>query len=80
MAVLSDVHDKMPPEAREAIVTAMEASLEGHAAAIETLERMGVDISQLPGIPDELRQRLEDILGEIPIPTPGPPGGLPGGP
>jgi len=80
MEALVNVHEEVPLEAQHAIEIAMEASLAGYAAAVQTLEGMGVDVSQLPGIPEWLRQRLEDILGDITLPTPGPPDDVTPGP
>jgi hypothetical protein len=80
MEALANVHGEVPLEARHAIEVAMEASLAGYTAAAQALEGMGVDVSQLPGIPEWLRHRLEDILGDITFPTPGPPGDVPGRP
>ena len=71
---LEKVYGEVPEQAQSAIQRAIQKSLTGHDTALEELGRMGVDVSQLPGIPQQVRQRLEDILGGIP-PTPGPPGG-----
>lgn len=76
MAALVKVYDEVPENARPAIVRAMEKSVTGYDTAVQALDRAGVDLSELPGIPEEVRQRLEGILGGIP-PVPGPPGGLP---
>lgn len=80
MQALANLHEEVPLEAQHAIEIAMEASLAGYAAAVQALEGMGVDASELPGIPEWLRERLEDILGEITFPTPGPPDDVPGRP
>ncbi|MFO7773376.1 MAG: DUF5667 domain-containing protein [Dehalococcoidia bacterium] len=77
MEVLADVHDKVPEQAQEAIKRAMNVSVAGHEAALQALERAGVDLSQLPGIPDEVWSRLEDILGDAMPPRPGVPDGVP---
>ncbi|MFP3898915.1 MAG: DUF5667 domain-containing protein [Dehalococcoidia bacterium] len=74
---LEKVYGEVPEQAQSAIERAIQKSLTGHDTALAALGQMGVDVSQLPGIPQQVRQRLEDILGGIP-PTPGPPGGGPG--
>jgi hypothetical protein len=81
LGVLAELYEseEVPEQAKDAIARAMEVSLTGHVAALQALERAGVDLSQLPGIPEGLRERLEEILGGITIPTPGPPGGMPPG-
>jgi hypothetical protein len=76
MAALVKVYDEVPENARPAIERAMERSVTGYDTAVQALERAGVDLSELPGIPEEVRQRLEGILGGMPA-TPGPPGGVP---
>jgi len=79
MDALAKVYDEVPPEAEHAIARAMEVSVTGYETAVRALERAGVDVSQLPGIPEGLRERLDDILGEITLPTPAPPGDVPPG-
>ncbi len=77
--VLLEVFDRVPEQAQPAIARAMERAVTGHYRAMEALIEAGVDVSQLPGMPDEVRERLDDILDGIP-PSPGPPDDVPGGP
>jgi len=77
--VLLDVYDQVPDEAKPAIERAMEKAVTGHYRAMEALEGAGVDVSQIPGIPAEVRERLEGILDGIP-PWAGPPDGVTPGP
>ncbi len=76
--VLEEVYDRVPEQARPGIERAMERSVTGHHTAVAVLERAGVDVSRVPGIPKAVRERLGD---RIPIPSPpGPPVGVSPGP
>ena len=77
MAVLAAVYEEVPAEAKPAIERAIGESAAGYTAALGALEGAGVDVSQLPGMPEETRDLVEGILGGITLPTPGPPGGGP---
>ena len=79
VGVLLDVFEQVPENAKPAITRAMERSVAGHYRAMEALEEAGVDVSQLPGIPAEVRERLENILGGMP-PWAGPPDDVTPGP
>jgi len=77
--VLLEVYDQVPDQAKSGLARAMERAVTGHYRAMAALEEAGVDVSQLPGMPAEVRERLEGILGGIP-PWAGPPDDVPGGP
>jgi hypothetical protein len=76
LEVLAGVWEQVPEQAKPAIEAAINASATGHGAAIAALGEMGVGPSDIPGMPDEVRQRLEDILGGT-LPASGPPEGVP---
>ena len=76
LEVLANVWEQVPEQAKSAIAAAINASATGHAAAVAALGEMGVGPSDIPGMPDEVRQRLEDILGGT-LPASGPPEGVP---
>jgi len=79
LEVLLEVFEQVPEDAKPAIARAMERSVTGHYRAMEALEEAGVDVSQLPGIPARVRERLENILGGRP-PWAGPPDDVTPGP
>ncbi|MFU8796217.1 MAG: DUF5667 domain-containing protein [Dehalococcoidia bacterium] len=86
VGVLLDVWEQVPDQAKPAIAMAMERAVTGHYRAMKALKEAGVDVSQLPGMPAEVRERLEGILDGIPPwagppdgVTPGPPDDVPGG-
>jgi hypothetical protein len=76
LEVLANVWEIVPEQAQAAIAAAINASATGHAAAVAALGEMGVGPSDIPGMPDEVRQRLEDILGGT-LPASGPSDGVP---
>jgi hypothetical protein len=78
LGVLADIWERVPEQAQPAIAQEMEKLLARHNAAVEALGQMGVDVSQLRGIPGGVRHHLEEILGEIPV-APGLPDGIPPG-
>jgi hypothetical protein len=78
LEVLADIWERVPEQAQPAIAQEMEKLLARHNTAVEALGQMGVDVSQLRGIPEGVRHRLEEILGEIPA-APGPLDGIPPG-
>jgi hypothetical protein len=78
LEVLANVWEQVPEQAKPAIAAAINASAAGHGAAVNALEGIGVDPSEIPGMPDEVRQHLEDILGGT-LPALGPPEGVPPG-
>lgn len=85
--VLLGVYEQVPEVAQPAIARAMEKSVTGNERAMRALEEAGVDVSQLPGIPPDVWDRLQDILDGIPRSpgppddvTPGPPDDVPGRP
>jgi len=75
LEVLAEVYEKVPEQAKPAIGAiieqAMSISIEGHDRAVEALEEVGAlgDIpEELPipeGIPDEVRERLEELIPSI---------------
>lgn len=69
--VLSEVYEKVPEQAKEAIQRAMEQSIRGHQKALEVLNKTGGIPTFIPKeiqlpevVPEEVKSRLEKI-GEI---------------
>ena len=79
LEVLAELYEEVPEQAKKAIEQAMEQSFRGYERMMMVLERTGVEDSELPVIPEEIRQRMEDILGWTNAPKAGiPTGGSPG--
>jgi len=79
LEVLADLYEKVPEEAKEAVKWAMEESFRGYEEITKALMRSGAGESELPAIPESIRQRMEDILGwtdapKARMPTSWPPG------
>ncbi len=63
LEVLAELYEEVPEEAKEAVEWAMEESFRGYEEITMALMRSGVGESELPSIPESIRQRMEDILG-----------------
>jgi len=79
LEVLAELYEEVPEEAKEAVKWAMEESFRGYEEITKALMRSGAGESELPAIPESIRQRMEDILGwtdapKAGMPTGGPPG------
>jgi len=79
LEVLAELYEEVPEEAKEAVKWAMEESFRGYEDITKVLIRSGAGESELPAIPESIRQRMEDILGwtdapKAGMPTGGPPG------
>jgi len=79
LEVLAELYEEVPEEAKEAVKWAMEESFRGYEEITKVLMRSGAGESELPAIPESIRQRMEDILGwtdapKARIPTGGPSG------
>ena len=79
LEVLAELYEEVPEEAKEAVKLAMEESFRGYEDITKVLIRSGAGESELPAIPESIRQRMEDILGwtdapKAGVPTGGPPG------
>ena len=61
LEVLGEVYEKVPEQAKPAIEKAMGVSVKGHERAVEALEEKGA----LGEIPDEVRERLEELIPSI---------------
>lgn len=79
LEVLAELYEEVPEEAKESVKWAMEESFRGYEEITKVLMRSGAGESELPAIPESIRQRMEDILGwtdapKARMPTVGPPG------
>ena len=63
LEVLAELYEEVPEEAKEAVKWAMEESFRGYEEMTKALMRSGAEESELPAIPESIRQRMEDILG-----------------
>jgi len=77
LEVLAELYEEVPEEAKEAVKWAMEESFRGYEEITKALMRSGAEESELPAIPESIRQRMEDILGwtdapKARMPTSGP--------
>jgi hypothetical protein len=63
LEVLAELYEEVPEEAKEAVKWAMEESFRGYEEITKALMRSGAGESELPAIPESIRQRMEDILG-----------------
>lgn len=80
LEVLAELYEEVPEEAKDAVKWAMEQSFRGCESMMSVLTGSGVESSELPVIPESIRQQMEDILGwtdapKARIPTGGSPGG-----
>jgi len=80
LEVLAELYEEVPEEAKDAVKWAMEQSFRGCESMMSLLTGSGVESSELPAIPESIRQQMEDILGwtdapKARIPTGGSPGG-----
>jgi hypothetical protein len=84
LAVLAEVWEKVPEQARPGIERAMANLMIHHQKRVEALEQKGKEVPSCPGIPDRVRERIEERIREQEQDMPGgemPPGqGIPGGP
>lgn len=79
LEVLAELYEEVPEEAKEAVKWAMEESFRGYEEITKALMRSGVGESELPAIPESIRQRMEDILGWTDAPKARMPTGGPSG-
>jgi formate dehydrogenase maturation protein FdhE len=78
LQVLAELYEEVPEEAKQAVERAMEESFRGYEMIIRVLMGSDAGYSEVPVIPEGIRQRMEDILGwtnapKIRIPTGGSP-------
>jgi len=79
LEVLAELYEEVPEEAKEAVKWAMEESFRGYEEITKALMRSGAGESELPAIPESIRQRMEDILGWTDAPKARMPTGGPSG-
>ena len=79
LEVLAELYGEVPEEAKEAVKWAIEESFRGYEEITRALMRSGVGESELPTIPENTRQRMEDILGWTDAPKARMPTGGPSG-
>jgi uncharacterized protein with HEPN domain len=79
LEVLAELYEEVPEEAKEAVEWAMEESFRGYEEITRALMRSGAGESELPAIPESIRQRMEDILGWTDAPKARMPTGGPSG-
>lgn len=79
LEVLAELYEEVPEEAKEAVKWAMEESFRGYEEITKVLMRSGAGESELPAIPESIRQRMEDILGWTDAPKARMPTGGPSG-
>jgi hypothetical protein len=79
LEVLAELYEEVPEEAKEAVKWAMEESFRGYEEITMVLMRSGAGESELPAIPESIRQRMEDILGWTDAPKARMPTGGPSG-
>jgi hypothetical protein len=79
LEVLAELYEEVPEEAKEAVKWAMEESFRGYEEITMALMRSGAGESELPAIPESIRQRMEDILGWTDAPKARMPTGGPSG-
>ena len=80
LEVLEELYEEVPEDAKEAVRLAIEESFRGYEEITMVLMGSGAGESEIPAIPESIRQRMEDILGwtdapKARIPTGGSSGG-----
>jgi hypothetical protein len=80
LEALAEFYEEVPEDAKEAVRLAIEESFRGYEEITMVLMGNGAGKSEIPAIPESIRQRMEDILGwtdapKARIPTGGSSGG-----
>ena len=66
LEILSEVHEKVPEQAKQAIEKAMDVSSNGREKAVEALKEKGAlgEIPEEPPIPEEVKEKMPSIAKE----------------
>jgi len=66
LEILSEVHEKVPEQAKQAIEKAMDVSSKGREKAVEALKEKGAlgEIPEEPPIPEEVKKKIPSIAKE----------------
>lgn len=64
LSILDGLYDAVPDEAKPAIARAMEQSLQCYQRAIQVREQLRLQVSELPTVPTEVQERVQQRVRE----------------
>ncbi|MGQ9546284.1 MAG: DUF5667 domain-containing protein [Dehalococcoidia bacterium] len=64
LAILDGLYEMVPDEAKPAIARAMEQSLQCYQRAIQVREQLRLQVSELPTVPTEVQERVQQQVRE----------------